>query len=98
LRNVAVRKRFFHNGQFTSLRQTLQFYVTRDTQPQLWFPQDPLGNLELYNDMPSLLRGNVNVTEAPYNRTRGQTAALSEAEIDDVLAFLATLTDGYFSP
>ena len=98
LRNVALRKRFFHNGQFDSLRQAIQFYVTRDTQPQLWYPQDPQGHLVLYNDLPSLLRGNVNVTEAPYNRTRGQAAALSDAEIDDVLAFLATLTDGFFSP
>lgn len=98
LRNVALRQRFFHNGQFNSLRQAIAFYVTRDTQPQLWYPQDPLGNLVVYNDMPSLLRGNVNVTEAPYNRTRGQAAALGDAEIDDVLAFLATLTDGFFAP
>jgi len=72
--------------------------VTRDTQPQLWYPQDPQGNLVVYNDLPSLLRGNVNVTEAPYNRTRGQTAALNTQEIDDLLVFLSTLTDGFFSP
>jgi cytochrome c peroxidase len=98
LRNVALRKRFFHNGQFDNLRQAVRFYVTRDTQAQLWFPQDPLGNVDVYNDLPSLLRGNVNVTEAPYNRTRGQTAALNDSEIDDLVAFLGTLTDGFFAP
>ncbi len=98
LRNVALRKHFFHNGKFDNLREAIEFYVTRDTQPQLWYPQDPQGNLVVYNDLPSLLRGNVNVTEAPYNRTRGQTAALNTQEIDDLLVFLSTLTDGFFSP
>ncbi|WP_408596127.1 cytochrome-c peroxidase [Limnohabitans sp.] len=98
LRNVALRKRFFHNGRFDNLRQAIQFYVTRDTQAQLWYPQDPLGNVDVYNDLPSLLRGNVNVTEAPYNRPRGQSAALNDSEIDDMVAFLGTLTDGFFAP
>ena len=98
LRNVALRKRFFHNGQFDNLRQAIEFYVTRDTQAYLWYPQDPLGNVQVYNDLPSLLRGNVNVTEAPYNRARGQSAALNDSEIDDLVAFLGTLTDGYFAP
>ncbi len=39
--------------------------------------------------------GNVNTVEIPYNRKFGQTASLSPADIDDVIAFLCTLTDGY---
>lgn len=38
--------------------------------------------------------GNVNTSEAPYNRHIGDQPALSPAEIDDVVAFLCTLTDG----
>lgn len=37
----------------------------------------------------------VNMSEAPYNRRPGQPPALSGAEIDDAVAFLKTLTDGY---
>lgn len=89
LRNVALRTRYFHNGRFDSLAEVLRFYVTRDTQPSQWYPR------AVYDDLPAALRGNVNVTEEPYNRQRGQTAALTEAELADLLAFLNTLTDGY---
>lgn len=92
LRNVALRKRYFHNGRFDQLTDVVRFYVTRDStnafnQP-IWYPSD------FYDDLPPALRGNVNVTEAPYNR-RGQAAALTEQEIADLVAFLKTLTDGY---
>lgn len=95
LRNVALRKHFFHNGQFSSLEQVIRFYVQRDTAAALWYPMDPLGNVQAYNDLPALLRGNVNVTEGPYNRRPGQAPALDETEIADLAAFLRTLTDGY---
>jgi cytochrome c peroxidase len=39
--------------------------------------------------------GNVNTAEIPYNRKLGGTAALSDSEINDVITFLCTLTDGY---
>ena len=39
--------------------------------------------------------GNVNTSEIPYNRVIGDTPALSTSEIDDVITFLCTLTDGY---
>jgi cytochrome c peroxidase len=39
--------------------------------------------------------GNVNTSEIPYNRAIGDTPTLSPDEIDDVIAFLCTLTDGY---
>jgi cytochrome c peroxidase len=37
----------------------------------------------------------VNTTEVPYNRRAGDVPALSDADIDDVIAFLNTLTDGF---
>ncbi|MBW8845382.1 MAG: c-type cytochrome [Burkholderiales bacterium] len=94
LRNVATRKVFFHNGRFKTLREALRFYVTRDTNPELWYPVVN-GSVDKFNDLPPQYRGNVNVTEGPYNRKPGDAPALSDAEIEDVLTFLATLTDGY---
>jgi cytochrome c peroxidase len=91
LRNVAKRKRFFHNGQFTTLEQVVNFYITRDTAPTAWYPSDLTGVL-IYNDLPALERGNVNVTEGPYNRT-GLAPALNAQEITDLIAFLGTLSD-----
>jgi cytochrome c peroxidase len=38
LRNVATRSVFFHNGVFHSLTQVLNFYNTRDTNPEYWYP------------------------------------------------------------
>ena len=89
LRNVALRQRFFHNGRFDSLAEVLRFYATRDTRPARWYPGP------VYDDLPEALRGNVNTSEAPYNRRPGQAAALTDAELSDLLAFLNTLTDGY---
>jgi cytochrome c peroxidase len=38
LRNVATRSVFFHNGVFHSLEQTIRWYNTRDTNPEIWYP------------------------------------------------------------
>lgn len=94
LRNVATRRAFFHNGRFKTLRDALRFYVTRDTNPELWYPVAN-GVADKFNDLPPAYRANVNTKEVPYNRKPGDTPALSDAEIEDVLAFLATLNDGY---
>jgi len=95
LRNVALRKAFFHNGRFKSLREALVFYVQRDTNPEKWYPRNPDGTVRKFDDLPARFVANVNVSEAPYNRKRGQKPALSEAEIDDLEAFLKTLNDGW---
>ena len=39
--------------------------------------------------------GNVNTSEIPYNRRIGDAPALDAGEIDDVITFLCTLTDGF---
>jgi cytochrome c peroxidase len=93
LRNVATRKAFFHNGAFHTLRDALRFYVRRDTNPEEWYPLAADGSVDKFNDLPAALRGNVNTSEAPYNRKPGMAPALTEAEIDDLLAFLGTLND-----
>jgi cytochrome c peroxidase len=94
LRNVATRPVFFHNGRFKSLKETLQFYVTRDTNPERWYPLVN-GTPDKFNDLPAAYRANVNTSEAPYNRKAGDAPALTDAEIDDLIAFLTTLSDGY---
>lgn len=95
LRNVATRKVFFHNGRFNNLRDVVRFYVRRDTNPEEWYPLDANGIVQKFNDLPPELRGNVNTSEGPYNRRPGMLPALSDQEIDDLIQFLGTLTDGY---
>jgi cytochrome c peroxidase len=95
LRNVALRKHFFHNGAFDSLEQVIRFYVQRDTDPELWYAADATGQVTPYDDLPASLRANINTTEVPYNRRPGQAPALTEAEVQDLASFLRTLTDGY---
>lgn len=93
LRNVATRRAFFHNGAFSSLRDALRFYARRDTNPEEWYPLAADGTADKFNDLPVALRGNVNTSEAPYNRKPGMAPALTDAEIEDMLLFLATLND-----
>jgi cytochrome c peroxidase len=94
LRNVARTAPYFHNGAFDSLREAVDFYVRRDTEPALWYPQAASG-VQKFDDLPAGLAGSVNTTEVPYDRKAGGTPALTPAEVDDVVAFLATLDDGY---
>jgi cytochrome c peroxidase len=95
LRNVATRKAFFHNGRFKNLRDALGFYVRRDTNPEEWYPVAADGTVQKFNDLPDQYKANVNTTEVPYNRKPGMAPALSPSEIEDVIRFLETLTDGY---
>lgn len=97
LRNVATRQRFFHNGIFHSLREAVEFYVQRDTNPERWYPRRPDGTIAKIDDLPERYRGNVNV-EPPFDRKHGEAPALTAAEIDDVVAYLGTLTDGWREP
>ncbi len=97
LRNVALRKTFFHNGLVHDLRKAVEFYVERDTDPGKWYPRDENGKVEKFNDLPSQYRDNINA-DPPFGPRPGDKPALSAAEIDDVIAFLKTLTDGYEPP
>ena len=94
LRNVATRQVFFHNGVFHSLRDVVRFYVDRETRPEKWYPHNIDSTVEMYDDLPPAQRANVDVSDAPFDRHRGDEPALSDQEIEDVVAFLKTLTDG----
>jgi cytochrome c peroxidase len=91
LRNVALRRAFFHNGVFHSLEKVLEFYVERDTSAGKWYPK-VRGHVDSFDDLPAAYRKNVN-REPPLDRKAGAAPALSKAEIGDVIAFLQTLTD-----
>jgi cytochrome c peroxidase len=94
LRNVAIRHVFFHNGGVHTLREAVAFYAERDTKPEKWYPRDANGNVQKFDDLPARYRGNVE-TDTPFGGHPGAAPPLSDAEIDDIVAFLQTLTDGY---
>lgn len=89
VRNVEVTAPYMHNGYFTSLRAVVDFYNTRDVKPRC---AD-----EFVREAEALERGcwprpemvaNVNADELGHLR-------LSEREVDDLVAFMLTLTDGW---
>jgi cytochrome c peroxidase len=94
LRNVALRQTFFHNGIYHSLRQTVVFYARRDTNPEGFYPRKADGSVDKFNDLPKEYWPNLS-TDPPFDRHLGDKPALTDTEIDDVVAFLQTLTDGY---
>lgn len=94
LRNVALRKTFFHNGAIRSLEDAVRFYAQRDTKPQKWYPRGPDGTIEKFDDLLPQYRSNVNM-EPPFGGKPGEKPVLSDAEVSDLVAFLKTLTDGY---
>ncbi len=93
LRNTAKRPRYFHNGVFGSLRDVVEFYNTRDADPARWYPVVD-GVAQEFNDLPVALRANV-THAAPFGAARGGKPAMTGAELDDLVCFLETLTDGH---
>lgn len=83
LRNVASRRVFFHNGYFHTLAAAVRFYVERDNEPGAC------------DDLPPRLCGNLDRSDAPMDRGKGDQPALDALEIADIVAFLRTLDDGY---
>lgn len=96
LRNVATRGAFFHNGRFHTLEAALRFYVQRDARPAQWYPH-PDGP-QLYDDLPLALQDNVDDIDPPLTQRKGDEPVWNAAEIGDVLAFLATLSDADAQP
>ncbi|WP_443678724.1 cytochrome-c peroxidase [Paraburkholderia unamae] len=95
LRNVATRSVFFHNGRFHTLDDALRFYAERDTDPRKWYPTKN-GKLVQYDDLPPKYRDNVDRLDPPFlNHKAGEKPPLNEADIQDLVAFLKTLNDGY---
>ena len=96
LRNVARRPVFLHNGRFKKLEDVVRFYAERDTAPAKWYPRAADGSVLKFNDLPREYQANLDA-EVPFDRHEGDKPSLSEAEMQDIVAFLNTLTDGYVS-
>jgi cytochrome c peroxidase len=69
---------------FHTLRDAVAFYAERDTVPGKWYPG------HIFDDLPVEYAGNVSHA-TPFGGER----VLSDADIDDLVAFLRTLTDGF---
>jgi len=93
LRNVGERQVFMHNGVFSSLRDVVSFYATRDSSPQRWY-----GPSGVPNDLPLAYQPNIVRDRVPFNRAANAGPALTDKEIDDVVAFLKTLSDRLPAP
>jgi cytochrome c peroxidase len=94
LRNVAERPVFFHNGVFNSLAQVLDFYNSRETEPERWYPSVG-GQVQKYNDLPSRYRANLSVLATFSGRRPGDQPAMSARDLLDLECFLRTLSDGH---
>ncbi|MBI5231040.1 MAG: cytochrome-c peroxidase [Coriobacteriales bacterium] len=71
LRNIAKTGPYMHNGAFTSVRQVVEFYNSRDT-------------------------GAFGPAEVPQNLSADVgNLGLTSSEVDAIVAFLNTLSDGY---
>ncbi len=96
LRNVALTAPYFHNGVVATLEDAVSFYATRDIDPARWYPT--VGNTVVkFNDLPAAYRGNV-TQQAPFGQRPGDAPRLSARDVQDIAAFLRTLTDGYVVP
>jgi cytochrome c peroxidase len=92
LRNVAVRRTFFHNGVVHSLGDAVRFYAERDTRPQKWYPRKWFGGLQVFNDLPTEFQVNID-REPPFGGKPGEAPSLSDVDIKDIVVFLETLSD-----
>jgi len=80
LRNCAITSPYEHNGIFKTLREVVMFNNTRDVPGAGWpVPEVPQ---------------NVHRHTPPMPRTFGQLG-LADQQVDDIVAFLHTLTDGF---
>ena len=89
LRNIDKTGPYMHNGYFNTLRGVIEFYNTRDVKPECpsdWTDEDA-----------ALAQGCWPAPElnSHVNRNELGHLGLSPQNIDDLIAFLKTLTDGY---
>ncbi|MBH9579538.1 cytochrome-c peroxidase [Inhella proteolytica] len=91
LRNVALTGPYFHNARFNSLEEVVSFYALRDVDPARFYPVLN-GQVQRFNDLPARYQGNVE-RRAPFAPLAGNRPRLSAQDVQDLVAFLNTLTD-----
>lgn len=92
LRNIAVKGSYFHNGAAATLYDVIDFYVNRDTAPERIYRKADGSPDVRYNDLPAKYQANI-VQRPPFTASPG--VRLSPTEVQDLVAYLCTFTDGY---
>jgi cytochrome c peroxidase len=89
LRNIARTAPYMHNGYFKTLRGVVDFYNSRDIKPACKDPLTP--------EAQALADGCWPAAEVAENVNHAELGdlGLTDREVDDLVAFLRTLTDGY---
>ena len=90
-----VPRRTFHNGRFATLRKRWRSTCAAIRIPRSGIPSTPT---ERSTSSTTCRRSTSRTSTSPKCHTTGRSAtspALTPAEIDDVVAFLQTLTDGF---
>ena len=65
--------------------------------PERWYPKNADGSVRSYDDLPARYQPNID-RDPPFEGQRpGGKPRLDRREIDDVVAFMKTLTDGYLA-
>ncbi len=92
LRNLSRTAPYMHNGYFNSLKAVVEFYNTRDLKPACKKP--------FTAETAALAQGCWPVPEiaATVNREELGNLSLGVHDIDDIVAFLSTLDDGWQPP
>jgi len=90
LRNVARTAPYMHNGYFSDLKAVVQFYNDRDLRPRC-------ANARFTREADAQAQGCWPEPEVKenVNTSRLGDLGLSDEEIDAIVAFLHTLTDGW---
>jgi cytochrome c peroxidase len=89
MRNIVRTAPYMHNGYFRDLKAVVQFYNDRDVRPRC-----PPG-VEREADAQAARCWPAPEAAETMNRDELGNLRLTDAEVDDIVAFLGTLTDGY---
>ncbi len=89
LRDISLTGPYGHNGYFNTLEQIVDFYNTRDVKPRCADPLTTVDRAEALGCWPA--------AEYPdtVNHDELGNLGLTSAEVDDIVAFLGTLQDGW---
>lgn len=91
LRNIAMTGPYMHNGYFRTLEGLLDFYNSRDTRPQCGSKQASEAEAQKHKCWPAPeVAANVNKDELG-------NLKLGRREMEDIIAFMKTLNDGWQS-
>jgi cytochrome c peroxidase len=88
LRNIARTAPYMHNGYFKTLRGVVAFYNDRDARPACTGEASEAEALRQHCWPAAEVPANVNTEELG-------DLKLTEQEVDDIVAFMRTLDDGY---